>query len=336
MSGHRFAFTFAVFTLLVLLTATSAGPAPSDRGKEDAFAKEPGTEIEVRYIDNSNMKLRILDEKLELVTKHGVLKIAVADIRRIEFATRVPPDVVEKIAAAVEKLGHPDSQLRDRATVELRGYRDRAYQPVLAASKGSDAEVVRRAESVVQFIKHTVPTSELQPREFDVIHTDDSRISGKLTLPSFRVKTFQFGEQVLRLADLRSVGAGVNAPVVAFGPPAPPNMLQYQGQFGKEFTFTVTGGGPNAAWVIPQNAPIPLNGGGVVMGGNVWGTDIYTLDSTFSMAAVHAGQVQPGQQATVRVRIIPPPPQFTGSNRNGVQSMNYANFPAGAYEFIPK
>ena len=55
----------------------------------------------------------------------------------------------------------------------------------------------------------------------------------------------------------------------------------------------------------------------------VWGTDIYTMDSTLAQAAVHAGVLRPGQSGLVRVTILGPQPGFQGTLRNGVSSHDY-------------
>ena len=44
--------------------------------------------------------------------------------------------------------------------------------------------------------------------------------------------------------------------------------------------------------------------------GTLYGTDVYTLDSSLSAAVVHAGLAKAGQAVTVRVRIIASVPQF--------------------------
>ncbi|MFO0807432.1 MAG: LCCL domain-containing protein [Gemmataceae bacterium] len=62
--------------------------------------------------------------------------------------------------------------------------------------------------------------------------------------------------------------------------------------------------------------------------GSVWGTDVYTDDSSVAAASVHAGLVRIGERATVIVTIVKPPPQFIGSSRNGVTSVAYGNWPA--------
>jgi LCCL domain-containing protein len=90
--------------------------------------------------------------------------------------------------------------------------------------------------------------------------------------------------------------------------PDPGNLVSFHSQVGKSFVFEVTG----------------------QTDGAVWGTDVYTSDSLLATAAVHAGQVQPGEKKVVRVTIVPPPPSFRGSTRNGVTSASYGGYP-GAY-----
>lgn len=61
--------------------------------------------------------------------------------------------------------------------------------------------------------------------------------------------------------------------------------------------------------------------------GQLWGTDIYSRDSTIGAAAVHAGLLKPGQTGTLRVSVVAAPESFLGSTRNGVTSSDYGSFP---------
>lgn len=303
---------------LVVPTHGLTGAAPA---AQPAAAKSaPAPEVEVRCADDSTIKVKLLDDKLEVSTKYGQLQIQAGDVRRIEFATRTPPEVAERVSLLISNLSHPDFDARERATAELRELRERAYLPLLKAIKHPDAEISRRAEETVRYLQAKVPAGQLEPREQDVIHTDDSRITGRLVTPALRVQTMMFGEQSLRLADVRSLRSlsGGSVEDVAHAPAAPANMMQYQGQFGKEVVVSVTGVQPNG------------------QGMGVWGSDVYTLDSNLAAAAVHAGAVQPGSTGAVRVRVVASPAQFGGSSRNGVTSASYGNFPSGAYEFVRK
>jgi hypothetical protein len=60
--------------------------------------------------------------------------------------------------------------------------------------------------------------------------------------------------------------------------------------------------------------------------GQVWGTDDYTGDSVLGVAAVHAGLVKPADAAIIKVTVVTPPPQFTGSLRNGVTSHDFGRY----------
>ncbi len=311
------ALSAALFLTLARQTnATAPDPNPPDSARAAA-----GVEVEAKCVDDSTLKIRLLDDKLELVTKYGFLQIAVPDIRRIEFAHRCPPDVAEKIALAISKLGHPDFQVRERATADLKAFRERAYPYLLKAIKSDDPEVSRRADEAVKFIQAKVPAALLEPRENDIVYTEDSKFAGKLTAQTLRVSTNQFGDQSLKLADLRSLksGAGVAAEEMQNAPAAPASLMAFQQQFGKELTFTLTGFTPGAG----QQA-------------SIWGTDTYTLDSNFAAAAVHSGVAKPGESVAVRVRIVQSPPQYLSSFRNGLNSTAYGNYPAGGFEFVRK
>jgi hypothetical protein len=309
----------AVLVAPVLAPVASAGPPPA--AAPSPAKPRAGVEVEAKCVDESVIRVKLFDEKLEMTTKYGVIQVPVADVRRIEFGTRTPVDVTEKVLHALAKLNHSDYKVREAASDELKGYRERAYPLVLKALKSDDPEVSRRADEIAMHIRAKVPTAHLEIREFDVVHTDDSKITGRLTAEVLRVGTFQFGEQALKLADvraLRSLAAGA-APVeeLAAVPQAPGNMSAFQQQFGKEMTYAVTGFTPTAG-----------------ANPNLWGTDVYTLDSNLAAAVVHAGLAKPGETVVVKVRVVNPPQQFVSTFRNNVNSTAYGAYPAGAYEFV--
>jgi hypothetical protein len=69
-------------------------------------------------------------------------------------------------------------------------------------------------------------------------------------------------------------------------------------------------------------------------GGTVWGTDIYTADSALASAALHAGAVEAGEAGVVRVTVVEPLPQYTGSIRNGITSHSFGPY-GTAYRVDP-
>lgn len=78
---------------------------------------------------------------------------------------------------------------------------------------------------------------------------------------------------------------------------------QWSGQNGRRETLTCPPGGPTT--------------------GRLWGTDLYTDDSSICLAAVHAGVLTAAAGGTVTIEIRPGQSGYTGSARNGVTSQAY-------------
>jgi hypothetical protein len=85
---------------------------------------------------------------------------------------------------------------------------------------------------------------------------------------------------------------------------APRTMVEHGGQPGQSWYFSIAG----------------------EVDGPLWGTDVYTGDSTLACAAVHAGFVKPGGTVVLRVVVVEPPPRFEGSTRNGVSSHDFEHY----------
>ena len=92
-------------------------------------------------------------------------------------------------------------------------------------------------------------------------------------------------------------------------------------------------------WVTPPNR-FPMQAGVIyrfvcpsaTQTGNVWGTDIYTDDSSICEAAVHAGVI--GRDGgTVHYERLGGQQSYRGSVRNGVSSSDYAAWP-GSFRFV--
>jgi len=59
----------------------------------------------------------------------------------------------------------------------------------------------------------------------------------------------------------------------------------------------------------------------------VWGTDVYTDDSSVCTAAVHAGAITFGSGGTVTIEIRPGLSSYEGSSRYGVTTLSYGAWP---------
>ena len=62
--------------------------------------------------------------------------------------------------------------------------------------------------------------------------------------------------------------------------------------------------------------------------GSLWGTDMYTTDSSICTAAAHSGRITLAGGGAVQIQIAPGMPQYAGTIRGGVASRNYAGYPA--------
>ena len=59
------------------------------------------------------------------------------------------------------------------------------------------------------------------------------------------------------------------------------------------------------------------------IGGSVWGTDVYTDDTSVCQAAVHAGRITESAGGDVAIAVRPGMPSYRGTTRNGVTSTPY-------------
>jgi len=306
LGSSHLGFLLTVFLVAIAVAAPfSLGQAPSDKPAKTVAPDHAAASVEVRYIDDSTMKLAVLDERVELVTPYGKLLIPVSAIVKIEFATRLPEDVAKHIDAAIVDLGHADFKKRTAASAALTKLGERAYPALVDAAKQADPEVVKRSEELLHKIRQAVPADHLEVRSNDVVTTTDSRISGRIVATALKVKTFQFGEQQLKLTDLRSLqpqGAD-KGDALAEALPDPGTLQGFAGQVGRTYVFRITGAG--------------------MQQGGLWGTGIYTVDSSLALAAVHAGILRAGQTGSVRVTLMGQVQGFAGSFQNGINSANY-------------
>ena len=58
----------------------------------------------------------------------------------------------------------------------------------------------------------------------------------------------------------------------------------------------------------------------------VWGTDIYTLDSSICNAAVHAGKLTTESGGSVTIGLRPGEPSYKGTTRNGIKTNDYGKY----------
>jgi hypothetical protein len=274
----------------------------------------PAGIVEARFTDGSTLKLTLNDAFVDVTTPYGKLSIPVAEIQKIDFATRLSDDATKRVEEAVANLSHPQFPKREAASAELLKLREKGYAALLEAAKSKDAEVARRATELLDSIREAVPANQLEVSKSDVIQTEHSKISGRIEGASLKAASAQFGEVQLKLTDMRSLripGLADDEVKVVHADPDPGTLMNYQDKIGKSFHFKVTGANTHT----------------------IWGDGIYTTDSQLATAAVHAGVLQAGQTGIVKVTIVASPQTFNSSTKNGVTSQPWGVFPA-AYKVV--
>lgn len=285
MKRIRFAFLGGSLLLaalaLPLLGEEKAKP-DGEKPAEKSTTTEPGTAekaaalppIQVEFVDGSVLKLSLREEKISFVTPYGKLLIPLADVRRIECATRIPEETARKIRTAIADLGSTEFNKREAASATLREIGSQAFPALVEASKSKDAEVVRRVQSLLARIRTTVPAEQLVIRPHDVVHTDTSKFTGRIESNVLKAHTFQFGAVEMQLAHVRTMQ--MPGKMTVAGLPRRIEILWsstwYKGQILeiKDGRYHVRYDGYDASsdeWVGPERIRIPAASQGSPMSG---------------------------------------------------------------------
>jgi hypothetical protein len=175
-----------------------------------ALAQEDGgkglpkkDEAEVQFANGSTLRMSILQDKIEVLTRYGKLAVPLAEIQRIEFGVHLTPDVTNKVEAAVVKLASAQYAEREDGARELTALGASAYPALLRALKSGDQEVVRRAEKIVATLRERVPEKDLRSREEDIVATPGFTVVGRILTPALKGHSEYFGNVQLQLTQLR-------------------------------------------------------------------------------------------------------------------------------------
>lgn len=160
---------------------------------------------EVRFADGSLVRMTILQDDLEVMTKYGKLVIPIRDIRRIDFGLHLPEGVGEHIDLSIKQLGSDAYRDRDEAVKHLVHYGPMAYPFLQRASRNPDPEVAQRVAGVLKRITEKVAPENLRLKEEDYIQTTEFPVIGRIVHPTLKAHSAHFGELHLKLCDLRTL-----------------------------------------------------------------------------------------------------------------------------------
>jgi len=195
----RIPTTLAVCLALAVSTRTLAQDQPST-----SSPSRPSL-AEVRFGDGSVVRMTLMQENVEVLTKYGKLTIPINEIRRVEFGLHVPPDVNQQITQSIKRLSSDVYKERDSAGKELIQVGHFAYPMLQKASKSGDQEVSYRATSLIKQISEKVAPELLRLREEDVIHTTEFTVIGRISSQTIKAHSPHFGEVALKLSELRQM-----------------------------------------------------------------------------------------------------------------------------------
>ncbi len=162
-------------------------------------------QAEVRFLDGSLVRMQLLQENLEVMTKYGKLTVPLRDIRRIEFGVHLPMGVEPQIEQAIKQMGSDVYKQREEAARELVNMGPMAFPAVQKAARDTDLEVAQRAATVLKRISEKVPADQLRTKMEDTIQTQEFPIIGRIVSPTIKASSVHFGELSLKLSDLRSL-----------------------------------------------------------------------------------------------------------------------------------
>jgi hypothetical protein len=152
------------------------------------------------------------------------------------------------------------------------------------------------------------------------VYTDDSSVcraavhAGVITAQGGKITTYPYAGQ-----DVYEGGERNGIYSSSYG--------HFEGSFAfREGLALITGRCPGSLAQQPTDKPLTCDcTAAATQEGSVWGTDLYTLDSSLCRAALHAGVIKPAG-GSVTVYPLPGAASYDGSLRNEVQTMDY-----GAY-----
>jgi hypothetical protein len=99
---------------LALSAALLAGSLSLALGQGKKDVPRPNL-AEVRFGDGSLVRMTILQDDLEVMTKYGKLTIPLREIRRIDFGLHLPEGVGQHIDQSIKHLGSETYKERDEA-----------------------------------------------------------------------------------------------------------------------------------------------------------------------------------------------------------------------------
>ncbi len=297
---------------LIAFSAMATAQAPKAKSIEPDDI-DPNS-WQARKHDGAILKLVVTNEIFTITTKYGTAKVPNKDVKRIEFGARVSDEDKKKITEALIQLDSPQSRVREQAKAELLVLGGKAYPFARKAWQTSGPVASAQLFQLLDQLKPLNTDDEVELRDEDVLHTlDGSKFAGKLELDQLKARLDGKATDLNR-RELSLVVHGGSADT------------------NEKVEVVVSLGN---LWMTHLNKTVALEVTAVHNGGNVWGSNPYTMDTVINTAAIHAGVLKNGETAYLKIKILPDPGSYTGSTANGITSTNYGPW-QGCYQILGK
>jgi hypothetical protein len=293
--------------------APQAGP----RSKPAGGGPLPG-EVDIHFLNGSNVRMVIQSPKLEIATVYGTLAVPIKDVRAIEFGIRYPEGYEAKIQAALKDLGSSQYRQREQASKALVDLGPFSYPAVYQLNRSKDSkdlETMRRAAEVLKKLKAAHPKKDLKTVAEDRVVTPTFTIAGRILTPSITANTEYFGEVVLSLAKMRTLRAVVSAgPEVAVTVDAAKyanagQWLETEFETDGRFPLLITAKGTvdtwpqqPGQWVVGPNGQAARIGGGNVIVRRFGGPGVVAQAGGMEGGALYGKIGQDGQPFVIGER----------------------------------
>jgi hypothetical protein len=172
---------------------------------QEPTKKEPAHLAEVRFNDGSLVRMTILQDDVEVMTKYGKLTIPLKDVRRIDLGLHLPAGLDQQLDQSIRLLASTVYKEREEASRDIVQAGYLAYPFLKRASRTSDLEVAHRVSGLMKRIADKHPPEQLKMKEEDVVHTVEFAVIGRIVSPSIKAHSAHFGDLALKLSDLRTV-----------------------------------------------------------------------------------------------------------------------------------
>lgn len=256
--------------------------------------------VELR--DGASLPVWPEPQTITFTLEQGRLSIPIVEVDRITLAARPTDERRQMIDGLIQAVASKSPQAA-QAIDRLKALGVEAFPIVKqycdALPEGQSGGV----EELLTAWEESGAIGKSELAGFDVIVVGEDRFVGRIEETSLLFRSQSLGGLTIEIGDLATLAkaeVAETAEEAATGEvlPDPGSLIQFSHKLNEKLRFQVVGAAD----------------------GSVWGSDLYTADSSLATAAVHAGALEIGESGIVVVEILPGENAYESSVQNGISS----------------